>query len=178
MHGHMTDCAELMAAYCDGDVRAFRTLHGVVAPKLQGYLSKLTRDHALAADLVQATFMKVHKSRHQYIRGADPVAWMFSIAHHAFIDETRKRTTVPLDDHDLPTPAPVEQVDQTETIEAALAALDQLSATHRQAVVLIKLEGRSVAEAAEIVGISPGAMRVRVHRGYEALRAALRPGAA
>ena len=57
---------------------------------------------------------------------------------------------------------------------AALAALAELPEAQRQAVMLTKLEGRSVAEAAAIAGTTPGAMKVRAHRGYEALRRLLR----
>ena len=53
---------------------------------------------------------------------------------------------------------------------AALDALAELPAQQREAVVLTKLDGKSVAEAAEIAGTTIGAMKVRAHRGYEALR--------
>ncbi len=53
-------------------------------------------------------------------------------------------------------------------------ALAQLPASQREAVELIHLKGLSVAEAAAQVGISPGALKVRAHRGYRALRARLR----
>jgi RNA polymerase sigma-70 factor (ECF subfamily) len=58
--------------------------------------------------------------------------------------------------------------------EAALAALAQLPLLLREAVVLTKLEGKSVAEAASIAGTTVAAMKVRAHRGYKALRVALR----
>jgi RNA polymerase sigma-70 factor (ECF subfamily) len=52
-------------------------------------------------------------------------------------------------------------------------ALSQLPASQREAVELIHLQGLSVTEAAARVGISPGALKVRAHRGYRALRARL-----
>ncbi|MEO8552354.1 MAG: sigma factor-like helix-turn-helix DNA-binding protein, partial [Kofleriaceae bacterium] len=57
-----------------------------------------------------------------------------------------------------------------ELAKAALAALSDLPTQQREAVVLTKLEGKSVAEAAAIAGTTVGAMKVRAHRGYEALR--------
>ena len=51
-----------------------------------------------------------------------------------------------------------------------VAALDTLPRNQRQAVVLLKLEGLSVHEAARRVGVSPGALKLRAHRGYRALR--------
>ena len=57
-----------------------------------------------------------------------------------------------------------------ELTAAALEALEDLPTGQREAVVLTKLDGKSVAEAAEIAGTTVGAMKVRAHRGYEALR--------
>ena len=55
-------------------------------------------------------------------------------------------------------------------IELRFDALGALPTQQREAVVLTKLEGKSVAEAATIAGTTVGAMKVRAHRGYEALR--------
>jgi DNA-directed RNA polymerase specialized sigma24 family protein len=60
-----------------------------------------------------------------------------------------------------------------EVTKAALAALALLPEQQREAVVLTKLDGKSVAEAAAIAGTTVGAMKVRAHRGYNALRKAL-----
>jgi RNA polymerase sigma-70 factor (ECF subfamily) len=177
----MADPRELMQRYQDGDASAFRELYALVAPRLLGYLVKLTRTRALADDLLQQTFLKVHRARAAYVRGADPLPWIYAIAHRTFIDEHRrgKRTTVtaggdlpeiaagltgePDDRRDVPRGDP-------ELAREALAALAQLPAAQREAVVLTKLDGKTVAEAAEIAGTTVGAMKVRAHRGYEALR--------
>src|SRR5438105_2454578 len=86
----MADPRELMQRYQDGDAHAFRELYAIVAPRLLGYLVKLTRNRALADDLLQHTFLKVHRARAAYVRDADPVPWMYAIAHRTFIDETRR----------------------------------------------------------------------------------------
>jgi RNA polymerase sigma-70 factor, ECF subfamily len=177
----MTDARELMGRYCDGDANAFRELYALLAPRLLGYLMKMGRDRALAADLLQQTFMKVHRARGSYIREADPAPWFYSIAHRTFLDFARKRMRdiVELEAHrELPElhsdlqgesllrGAPAD----SELVTAVLAALAELPCEQREAVVLTKLEGKSLAEAAEITGASVGAMKVRAHRGYRALR--------
>src|SRR3954466_780873 len=86
----MAEEADLMQRYCDGDAGAFRELYALVAPRLLGSLLKMARERALADDLLQQTFLKVHRARAAYVRGADPVPWIYSIAHRTFIDETRK----------------------------------------------------------------------------------------
>ena len=171
-----------MARYQDGDANAFRELYALVAPRLLGYLLKMARSRALADDLLQQTFLKVHRARGAYVRGADPLPWIYSIAHRTFIDEARKvkRAIVRVGDDDVPEVVAgldgetVERRDESrvdpELARAALDALGQLPAQQREAVVLTKLDGKSVAEAAEIAGTTVGAMKVRAHRGYEALR--------
>ncbi|HEU0031562.1 MAG TPA: RNA polymerase sigma factor [Kofleriaceae bacterium] len=179
----MAEAKELMARYCDGDATAFRELYALVAPRLYGYLLKMARQRAVADDLLQQTFMKVHRARAAYIRGADPIPWIYSIAHRTFLDEARKgkRAVVRVgDDDELPEPSADlqgagegtrdEPRADPELLQAALDALATLPEPQREAVVLTKLDGKSVAEAAEIAGTTVGAMKVRAHRGYEALR--------
>lgn len=179
----MADPKELMARYCDGDASAFRELYADVSPKLYGYLVKMSRSRALADDLLQQTFLKIHRARAAYVRGADPLPWIYAIAHRTFIDEVRKgkraKVNVGATD-DLPEIAAdlggqaVGSKDEPrvdpELLAATLDALAGLPDQQREAVVLTKLEGKTVAEAAEIAGTTVGAMKVRAHRGYEALR--------
>ena len=179
----MADEKDLMARYCDGDASAFRELYALVAPRLLGYLVKMARSRALADDLLQQTFLKIHKARAAYIRGADPLPWIYSIAHRTFLDEARrvKRAVVKVGDGDELPEVKADLAGQTEAnrdeprvdpelLQATLDALAELPAQQREAVVLTKLEGKSVAEAAEIAGTTTGAMKVRAHRGYEVLR--------
>jgi RNA polymerase sigma-70 factor (ECF subfamily) len=179
----VADLKELMARYCDGDASAFRELYALVAPRLLGYLMKMARQRAVAEDLLQQTFLKVHRARAAYVRGADPLPWIYAIAHRTFLDEARKvkRAVVKVgDDEHLPeivaglTGESEDRRDEPadpEAVRAALDALAELPAQQREAVVLVKLDGKTVAEAAEIAGTTVGAMKVRAHRGYEALRA-------
>ena len=177
---------ELMQRYCDGDAQAFRDLYRQVAPKLRGYLVRIARNPAVADDLLQQTFLKVHGARAAYIRGADPLPWIYSIAHRTFIDEVRrsKRAIVNVAVGDALPEVAAGLTGQTEAqsdepradLEQTTAAMNALAALpeqQRQAVVLTKLDGKSIAEAAEIAGTTPGAMKVRAHRGYEALRRVL-----
>src|SRR5258706_9318775 len=100
----MADPRELMQRYQDGDAHAFRELYALVAPRLFGYLMKLTRSRASADDLLQHTFLKIHRARASYVRDADPLPWMYSIAHRTFLDEVRRdqRAIVRTGGDDLP----------------------------------------------------------------------------
>jgi RNA polymerase sigma-70 factor (ECF subfamily) len=185
----VADLKELMARYCDGEASAFRELYALVAPRLLGYLMKMARQRAVAEDLLQQTFLKVHRARAAYVRGADPLPWIYAIAHRTFLDEARKgqRSKISVaGDGELPeikaglTGEADDRRDEPadpEAVRAALDALAELPAQQREAVVLVKLDGKTVAEAAEIAGTTVGAMKVRAHRGYEALRARLKGAA-
>lgn len=173
-----------MERYCDGDADAFEELYGVVAPRLHAYLVCLASDRAMADDLLQLTFMKLHRARGAYVRGADPMPWLYTIAHRTFLDEVRRRERerqrLEADAGERPEPrAELDGKDDFErpmpelepaVVQAVHAALARLPASQRQAVELTKLQGKSVAEAAVIAGTTPGAIKLRAHRGYAALR--------
>jgi len=183
----MSGEADLMSRYCEGDAGAFRELHARVAPRLVAYLRRMTGERSAAEDLVQLTFLKVHRARTAYVRGADPVPWMFAIARRTFLDEARrrKRARVQVAGGDGRVPEMPAAIDGTrladgpaaeadpELLRAALDALSQLPPAQREALILTKMSGKSIAEAAAITGATPGAMKLRAHRAYTALRRAL-----
>jgi RNA polymerase sigma-70 factor (ECF subfamily) len=176
--------ANLMGRYCDGDASAFAQLYERVAPRLLGYLVGLIGERAAAEDLLQLTFLKLHEARSAYVRGADPLPWLYTIAHRTFLDEARRRKRARVRLHDEPDKAVEERADlsgaresdapgdgaPTELQQATLAALSQLPANQREALVLTKLHGRSHAEAAAITGSTPTAIKLRAHRAYVTLR--------
>lgn len=183
----MAELIELMARYCTGDAAAFRELYAQVSPRLLGYLLHMTRDRSMAEDLLQLTFLKVHRARAAYVHGADPMPWIYAIAHRTFLDEVRKRkrSRVELAGGEGAVPEQAAHITgkpeqeahedgpDPELARAAMQALEELPEKQREAVVLTKLGDKSIAEAAAITGTTPGAMKVRAHRGYEALRKAL-----
>jgi RNA polymerase sigma-70 factor, ECF subfamily len=178
--------AELMARYCDGDRRAFDALYAAVAPRLLGFVMQLVGERALAEDVLQETLLKLHEARDFYVRGADPLPWMFTIARHTAFDELRrkKRARVRLvDDDNHPPPEPRAELSGAPELARAnddpagaeaLRALDQLPDAQRQALLLTKVEGLSQAEAAVRAGTTPGAIKLRAHRAYVALRKLVR----
>jgi RNA polymerase sigma-70 factor, ECF subfamily len=181
--------AAVMARYCDGDASAFEELYAGLAPRILGYLRAMVGEQAAAEDLLQQTFMKLHQARATYVGGANPVPWLYTIAHRTCIDEMRRRTRSRVrlsQDGELPH-EPTVDITGTPEVEGSgeddaamargLAALASLPDPLRQAVVLIKIHGHSSAEAASIVGTTVGAIKVRAHRGYVALRRKLLGGA-
>jgi RNA polymerase sigma-70 factor (ECF subfamily) len=147
-----------------------------VAPKLFGYLLRLTRNRARAEDLLQVTFAKIHRARSTYLEGAPFLPWASAIARRSFFDEVRshraRREELSFDGQ-LPEP-PNEVGGLPDDLQDALErALDALPEAHREAIQLTKVTGLSVQEAARVLGTTPTAVKLRVHRGYVALRLAL-----
>jgi RNA polymerase sigma factor (sigma-70 family) len=180
-----------MGRYCDGEAAAFHRLYTLLAPRILAYLVSLVSDRALAEDLVQQTFLKVHQSRSSYVRDANPVPWIYTIAHRTCLDELRKRKRAPVKlttDGDLPGEPRAGLSGQAEEIEArdddgatariSLADLERLPPNQKEALLLTKVHGHSVTQAAMIAGTTPGAIKLRAHRAYVTLRQRLTGAAA
>ncbi|HXT98182.1 MAG TPA: RNA polymerase sigma factor [Polyangia bacterium] len=186
-----SEAAEVMGRYCRGDGAAFHRLYALLAPRLAAYLFGLLRDKAAAEDALQLTFLKVHEARATYVMGANPIPWMYTIAHRTALDELRKRRrnrvqltkegTLPAEPAADLTGISAESAESEAarpdpaTTAGARAALERLPENQRLALILTKVHGRSTAEAAMIAGTTPGAIKQRAHRAYVTLRGLLRP---
>jgi RNA polymerase sigma-70 factor (ECF subfamily) len=173
--------AAWMARYVAGDANAFHAIYRSISPRLFGYLVGLLADRAAAEDVLQQTFVRLHEARGSYVAGADPAPWIFTIGHRLALDELRrrKRAKVRLAAVDEHLPEPPAELDGSradaqevpdERIALTLGLLEQLPEAQRAAILLTKVEGRSLAEAAAITGSTVGAMKVRAHRAYATLR--------
>jgi RNA polymerase sigma factor (sigma-70 family) len=163
----------LMERYVDGEAEAFELLYRRVSPNLMGYLLRLTRNRERAEDLLQITFSKIHRARGSYLRGAPVLPWILAIARRSFLDERRSanvRTEDLSPDGSLPEQQNEERPLPAELSDALEVALDRLPETYREAIVLTKITGLSVAEAAQVLGATETAVKLRVHRGYNQLR--------
>src|ERR1700759_2253501 len=82
---------QLMSAYVAGDARAFEELFARLAPRVHGFFLRSFRESAVADDLLQVTFMKVHRARKQYRSDLKVAPWLFAVAARVRLDELRKR---------------------------------------------------------------------------------------
>jgi RNA polymerase sigma-70 factor, ECF subfamily len=125
-------------------------------------------------DLVQETLIAIHNQRHTYDVQRPFTAWCFAIAKYKLIDLLRRRgrhlgQTVGLDDEDeLAGP---DDLDPGDARRDVLRLLEQLPDRQRLPIVLVKIEGRSVVEAAQATGMSEASVKIGVHRGLKALAA-------
>ena len=171
-----------MARYAAGDDAAFGEVYDLLAGRLFGYLVRQTRDHARAEDIVQQTFLQMHRARGTFIPGAEVLPWAFAIARRLMIDGMRRGRREVLSDNDDASPddgaiatgaAADDLVQAQETATRIRFALTRLPEQQRVAFELVKQEGMSLAEAAQVLGTTVAAVKLRAHRAYEALRGVL-----
>lgn len=175
-----------MARYAAGDKDAFRRLFAQLAPGLRAFFLRSFRDHALADDLVQSTFLKLHRARTSYRPELPVRPWIFTIAAGVRRDELRRRYRLPRHvgedewermESQLST-EPTAAQDETDAVAAVRSALDRLPESHRIVIHLHRYEGMTFEQIAAVLSTTPGAVRTRACRAYERLREALQPLAA
>jgi RNA polymerase sigma-70 factor, ECF subfamily len=142
-------------------------------PRLRRYARALTRDVAVADDLVQDCLTRALGKLHLWQKGTDLRAWLFTILHNQYVNYVRRcvreGAAVGLTDNEpLLTRAP-QQGRQLELrdLERAIA---QLPEEQRSAILLVGLEGMRYEEVAAVLGVPVGTIRSRLSRGREALR--------
>ena len=161
-----------------GDATAYHAFLKELSAHLRAFLrGRLTRLPDEVEDLVQETLLAVHNQRHTYDAGQPLTAWIHAIARYKLIDLLRRRAgrealNDPLDDE-----IEVLAASDTEPADARRdlgRLLERLPDRHRLPIIHMKLEGRSVVEAARLTGMSEAAVKVGVHRGLKALAAMIR----
>jgi len=175
----MGACDEAMQRYAAGDDAAFAELYDSLADRLYGYLRRHVSERHRCDDLLQETFLRMHKARGTFLTGATVLPWAFAIARRLVIDQARRERRVPrvVDDLDSAPDEPVgaenspEQVIEARRLAQRLAgALAELPDSQRTVFELLKQDGLTLSEAAEVLGITVTAVKLRAHRAYESLR--------
>jgi RNA polymerase sigma-70 factor (ECF subfamily) len=167
----------LMREYQQGSLAAFEALYRALAPKLRSFIRAQLRHDARTGDLLQETFLEIHRSRHTYLPGNCVAGWAFGVAQnvvlrHRHVERRRNRYEVQADDHDLETQLRAWDVQ----VQPLQDALDRLSPDARATWWLRNVEGLSFDAIAHRFGIAAAAARLRCSRASRALRAALERG--
>jgi len=169
---------ELMREYQSGRFEAFDDIYASIAPALRRYLLAHARDGAKADDLVQETFLQIHRARHTYDPSYPLMPWAMAIARHVWLMDRRTLSRRPWAPDDmtaieLPVRGEAESLADREEVRRALG---QVAPARRQAVIQHHLLGFSFKEIAERAGIAETAAKLRSSRGIAQLRALLRGG--
>ena len=183
----------LMRRIQSGDRRAFESLYSRFGSPIMRFLYRLCGDRVLAEDLTQDVFLKVWRAAAGWRPLGRVSTWLFQIAKHHWWNEAAKRRrragisaslSVGLGDaapagegrpgERRSTDGPGDRLARAEAAAAVSAALTGISPRLRLVFVLVRLEGLSYAEAAEIAGIPVGTVKSRAAAAEAALRKRLR----
>jgi RNA polymerase sigma-70 factor (ECF subfamily) len=165
--------SELMQRSQAGDAPAYERLLTELGDAIARYLFHRFGAVDFADDCVQECLIAVHEARHTFMQGRPFRPWLFAVVRHRAIDMLRReRARSQLfdarQDPALTAIDPVGSAEHQDRRMSAASVLASLSPHHQEALMLTKLMGFSIVEAAGRLGISEAAMKVRVHRATRA----------
>jgi RNA polymerase sigma-70 factor (ECF subfamily) len=145
------------------------------------YATQLTGDSAAAEDVVQETLIRAWKHADDMVEGKGSVrGWLLTVARNIVTDRARARAARPVEVAEVKHRPPIEG-DHSESVVntmVVMEALDQVSADHREVLVELYYNGRSMTEAARVLGVPPGTVKSRSYYALRAMRDVLTgPGA-
>ena len=138
------------------------------------FLLSLCYDHHTAEDLAQETFFRAHLYIENY-NGENVKTWLFTVAHHAFIDHYRKQKRMVIKEQSFflslfdKKKAPVDTIVVHEEIQEIINMLKDLPEKHKYAVLLHDFHGLSYNEAAQVMNVESH-FKVLLFRGRQAIR--------
>lgn len=166
-----------MREYQAGSIAAFEVLYGALAPRLRAFIRSRLREEARVSDLLQETFLEIHRSRHTYVPGYSVAGWAFGIAQNVVLRHGRlyRRRDV----HEVSTDVIEAESDSHDSIielQSLQDTLEHLSPQVRATWWMRHVEGLSFDAIARRLGIAATAVRLRCSRASRAVRAALERG--
>ena len=165
---------EFMSADQAGQLDAFDRLYSALEEELRGFFRARCHDAHRVDDLLQDTFLQIHRSRRSYLRGLPVRPWVFAIAKRVFLMHVRKvrrRESPEATNLSAVTEPQAAAAGEHVALRLELAdALNHIPADGRRAFLLHHWRGLSFREIAAMLGIGPGAAKLRSSRAATRLR--------
>jgi RNA polymerase sigma-70 factor (ECF subfamily) len=165
------DLDHWMERYQNADPAAPATLVGAISPALSRFFRSQAASREQADDLLQETWLRVHRVRHTYRPGEPVLPWIYAIARRVRVDgyrSTRRITLREVAMNVLPERATqAEARTQTPSFDALVAALPE---SQREVLTMLKVGGLSLEEVACATSSTVGSVKQKAHRAYESLR--------
>lgn len=166
-----------MAAYVAGEAAAFRVIFERYAPLLLRAMLRELYVREEANDLVQQTFLQLHRARADFDAGQKLKPWVFTIAMNLKREYFRRKKRRP--ERSLEAQVGLDPAvgalgaARVEAQRTLARVMGNLPADQREVIQLHWFDGLDFPEVAQVVGASVSAVKVRAHRGYVRLRQAL-----
>jgi len=165
------DLDRWMERYQQADPAAPATLVNALSPALLRFFRSQVASREQADDLLQETWLRIHRVRHTYRPGEPVLPWIYAIARRVRVDGYRRWRRVTL--HEIAMDAPPERPALTGARNQA-PAFDTLVAVlpeaQREVVTMLKVGGLTLEEVARATSSTVGAVKQKAHRAYERLR--------
>jgi len=158
------------------DEALIRSLYEEHGRSLLAYATRLTGDRASAEDVVQETLLRAWKHADAMVNQKGSVrGWLLTVARNIVTDRMRAKASRPTEVAETPTTGPVagDHAENVVNSMVVLDALDHLSPEHRDVLVELYYRGRSVTEAAQVLGVPPGTVKSRSYYALRAMRTAI-----
>ena len=165
----------LMVRYQEGDFAAATALIDYIGPRLHRFFLAQSMSRADADDLLQETWLRIHKMRHTYRRDEPALPWFYAIARHIRVDHYRRSIRTAAGERELEEISKGVSAVQPEG-DGLEALLKPLSASQREVITMLKVEGMSLEEVARATSSSVGSIKQKVHRAYTKLRKSIDMG--
>lgn len=174
---HEATDSELMRQVREGDVDKLGTLFEKHHRRLYNFFFRLTGRRPTSEDLVQEVFVRMLKYRRTFRSEGDFTPWMFRLARNAAADQfERGAREAPAADEPVESasdePLAPEELERAESARRLRAALLRLPVQKREVLVLSRFGDLRYEQIAALLGVSEGAVKVRVHRALKSLRQA------
>ena len=165
---------QFMAGYQDGSVEAFDQLYAALEYELRGFLRKQWQGGGHVEDLLQETFLQVHRSRRAHRRGHPVRPWVYAIAKRVVLMHARRvrRREVPEQTRlwEVPEPSSPQSGQNLDRSQQLRKALDSLPSDGRRALLLHHWLGFTFSEIAGMLHIDAGAAKLRSSRAAARLK--------
>jgi RNA polymerase sigma-70 factor (ECF subfamily) len=166
---------DLLRRFALGDIDAFEMLVQQFQGDIYAWIVRIVRDPGIAEDLTVETLLRVSQAHHRFRPDGSFAAWARRIATNLALDHLRRKRP---EQSLLAEPAAVPPTDrllQQETREKIQQAFRRLPAKLQLAATLALVEEQPYDEIADALGISVGAVKLRVFRAVRILRNRLSP---
>jgi len=167
------DLELLMSRYQRGDFSAATVLIHRISPQLHRFFLAQLISRSDADDLLQETWLRIHKVRHTYRPGEPVLPWFYAIARHVRVDHYRKAIRLSTREQRIEEISSVAATTAEESgrLSADLATLlAPLSDSQREVIEMLKVAGMTLEEVARATSSSVGSVKQKVHRAYKKLR--------
>ncbi|MCE5249192.1 sigma-70 family RNA polymerase sigma factor [bacterium] len=177
IHNETISDKELLDGLVNGDIDAFDIIVERYKNRLINFVYRFVKDHDVAEDIVQETFLRVFRKRRDYKAIANFSTWIFTIAGNLAKSELRRRKRwrfLSIDTSSNDEEKPFELPDTGMSPDRAAAvrmlddnvqdSIDSLQIKYKEALILRDIQGMSYKQISKIIGVPVGTVKSRVNR--------------